>query len=115
MSTRAIVASASPEILVEFSQASDAVPRAVLYRDPGQDPVRLAHLARAHFAHPCWEADERPDELLTQEWLAAVRAHDLGIVCWHEERPAVIAALRDLGVDGICTDAPKLLTEILTQ
>jgi glycerophosphoryl diester phosphodiesterase len=115
MSARAIVASASPEVLVEFSQIYDAIPRAVLYRDPGQDPVRLARQARAHFVHPCWEARERPDKLLTQDWLAAVRAQDLGITCWHEERPAVLAALRDLGVDGICTDTPELLTEILTQ
>jgi glycerophosphoryl diester phosphodiesterase len=115
MTARAIIASASPEILAEFSQATDAIPRAVLYRDPGQDPVRLARRARAHFVHPCWEAYERPDKLLTQDWLAAVRAQDLGITCWHEERPAVLAALRDLGVDGICTDTPKLLTEILMQ
>jgi glycerophosphoryl diester phosphodiesterase len=38
-----------------------------------------------------------------------VRAAGLGIIAWHEERPAEIAALRALGVDGICSNAPDLL------
>jgi glycerophosphoryl diester phosphodiesterase len=33
----------------------------------------------------------------------------MGIICWHEERPDEIAALRRVGVDGICSDAPELL------
>jgi len=46
---------------------------------------------------------------LTPEWIARVREANLGIVCWHEERPEEIAALRQLGVDAICSDAPELL------
>ena len=47
--------------------------------------------------------------LLTLEWVARVRAADLGIVCWHEERPEEIAGLARVGVDGICSDVPELL------
>lgn len=115
MVAKTIVASADPETVVEFSRISDVIPRAVLYRCHDEDPVRLARLARADFVHPCWEAEERPDKLLRPEWLATVRAQGLGVVCWHEERPAVLAALRDLGVDGICTDTPGLLTEVLEE
>jgi glycerophosphoryl diester phosphodiesterase len=115
MADKTIFASADPDTVAAFSQVSGAIPRAILYRGRDEDPVQLARLARADFVHPCWEADKRPDRLLTHEWLATVRAHGLGVVCWHEERPDVITALRDLGVDGICTDAPKLLTEILGQ
>jgi glycerophosphoryl diester phosphodiesterase len=41
--------------------------------------------------------------------VARVREVDLGIIGWHEERPDVIAALRRVGIDGICSDAPELL------
>jgi len=43
------------------------------------------------------------------EWIQRVREARLGIICWHEERPFEIAALQQLGVDGICSDAPELL------
>jgi len=74
------------------------------------DPVQLARSVKADFVHPCWEnRAEQPHRLLTPEWVEAVRAADLGIVCWHEERPAEIAALMALGVDAICSDKPELL------
>jgi glycerophosphoryl diester phosphodiesterase len=38
-----------------------------------------------------------------------VRQHGLGIILWHEERPEEIAALRQIGVDGVCSNAPDLL------
>jgi len=81
----------------------------VLFSSTHVDPVQLAQAAQANFVHPCWERYERPNSLLTPEWVARVRQADLGIICWHEERPEEIAALRRLGVDGICSDAPELL------
>ncbi len=41
--------------------------------------------------------------------MRSVREAELGIICWHEERPSEIAALQALGVDGICSDRPELL------
>ena len=73
------------------------------------DPVALAASVGADFVHPCWERFESPSSLLTVEWIERVRAADLGIICWHEERPEEIAALNALGVEGICSDQPELL------
>ena len=72
--------------------------------------MRLAASAGASYVHPCWERrSQRPDELLTEEWVAQARAAGLGVICWHEERPEVIAGLHRRGVDGICSDRPELL------
>jgi len=40
-----------------------------------------------------------------------VRQAGLGVILWHEERPEEIAALRRVGVDGICSNAPELLIQ----
>jgi glycerophosphoryl diester phosphodiesterase len=115
MTTRTILASTDPATVAAFARVSDRIPRAVLFRSRDEDPVRLARAAQAHFLHPCWEDAERPDRLLTPTWLNTVRRQGLGVVCWHEERPDVLAALRDLGVDGICTDDPEILTDVLRR
>lgn len=81
----------------------------VLFSSAHVDAVKLAQSARANFVHPCRERYEHPSSLLTREWVARVRQADLGIICWHEERKDEIAALRRVGVDGICSDAPELL------
>lgn len=113
MRARTILASADPQTVAAFSQISHAIPRAVLFHELAEDPVRLAHLARADFIHPCWEDEEHPDRLLSPVWLDTVRTQGLGVVSWHEERPDVLVALRELGVDGICTDAPGLLADVV--
>lgn len=113
MTARTILASSNPATVAALAGISRAIPRAVLFTGLDEDPVRLARLARANFVHPCWESTQRPDRLLSPAWLDTVRAQGLGVVCWHEERPDMLAALRDLGVDGICTDAPELLADVL--
>jgi glycerophosphoryl diester phosphodiesterase len=115
MTARTIFASADPQTVAAFSRISNAIPRAVLFRGLAEDPVRLAHLAQADFIHPCWEDEEHPDRLLSHAWLDTARAQRLGVVTWHEERPDVLVALRELGVDGICTDTPGLLTDVLRR
>ena len=115
MTARTILASADPQTVAAFSRISDAIPRAVLFRGLAEDPVHLAHLARANFIHPCWEDEEHPDRLVSQAWLHTARAQGLGVVSWHEERPDVLVALRELGIDGICTDAPELLANVLRR
>lgn len=113
MMARTILASSNPATVAALAKVSRAIPRAVLFTGLDEDPVRLARLARANFVHPCWEDMQRPDRLLSPAWLDTVRGQGLGVVCWHEERSDVLAALRDLGVDGICTDAPELLADVL--
>jgi glycerophosphoryl diester phosphodiesterase len=112
LSELVILASANAEIVAHLAGLAPDVPRAVLYRSVDEDPIALAGLAHADFVHPCWEDEARPDRHLAGQWLARVREHGLGVVCWHEERPEVLSALLALGVDGICTDEPALLAEL---
>jgi len=105
-----IVGSFRPDWLADLKQAAPDLPTSVLFSSPAIDACALAAAAHADYVHPCWEwRDARPDTLLTEGWVARVRAAGLGIISWHEERPAVIAGLRRCGVDGICSDRPELL------
>jgi glycerophosphoryl diester phosphodiesterase len=96
--------------LAEIKAQEPRLPTAVLFGSVHVDPVALAQAAKAQYVHPGWEMQAvEPHKLLTPEWIARVRAAGLGIIAWHEERPEEIAALRNLGVDGICSNAPDLL------
>jgi glycerophosphoryl diester phosphodiesterase len=107
---RTIGASFRPDWLADLRAAAPEMATAVLFSAPTIDAVALARACGATYVHPCWERRaHRPDELLTDAWVAKVRAAELGIICWHEERPEVIAGLRRRGVDGICSDRPELL------
>lgn len=106
----AFVGAFRPDWLAEVKALAPELTTSVLFSSPAIDPVALARSCGAGYVHPCWERrGARPDELLTAEWIAGVRAADLGIIAWSEERPEVIAGLRRRGVDGICSDRPELL------
>jgi glycerophosphoryl diester phosphodiesterase len=101
-----------PEFLADIKAARPDARTSILFGALNIDPVKLAQAIKADFVHPCWERRaEQPHKLLTPAWIAAARAAGLGIVCWHEERPAEIAALKALGVDAICSDKPELLRD----
>jgi glycerophosphoryl diester phosphodiesterase len=105
-----VVGSFRPDWLADLRAQAPELATSVLFSSPEIDPVALAQACGARYVHPCWERQgERPDELLTPDWVARVRAAELGLICWHEERPEVIAGLRRRGVDGICSDRPELL------
>ena len=104
-----IVASFRPDWLMAVKAAAPRIATSVMFNSPDLDPVLLAQSVQANYVHPCWERLGNPSALITPEWVACVREADLGIICWHEERPEEIAALRRAGVDGICSDAPNLL------
>jgi glycerophosphoryl diester phosphodiesterase len=112
MSDRTIFASVRSDIVALCAEIAPRIPRAVMFASTLEEPVQLATAINAQYVHPCWESLPRPDEFLKGPWLDRVRRHNLGVICWHEERPEVIEGLYDLGVDGICTDNPSLLTEI---
>lgn len=105
----AIFGSFRPDLLAEIKTAAPSASTSILFSSVHVDPVALASAVKADYVHPCWERFESPSSLLTPEWIERVRDAGLGIVCWHEERPAEIAALNALGVDGICSDQPELL------
>jgi glycerophosphoryl diester phosphodiesterase len=104
-----IVGSFRPDSLMTMKAFAPELPTSILFASPQIDAVKLAQSIQASFVHPCWQRFEHPSTLLTPEWMERVRQADLGIICWHEERPDEIAALRRAGVDGICSDALELL------
>jgi len=104
-----IIGSFRPDWLMAVKATAPRIATSVMFNAPDLDPVLLARSVYANFVHPCWERLPHPSALLTPKWVARVRQADLGIICWHEERPEEIAALRRAGVDGICSDAPELL------
>jgi len=80
------------------------------------DFVSWALAVEANYVHPCWErVSPTPHKLLTPAMLTNIRQHGLGIVIWHEERPEELRELARMEVDGICTNTPDLLTEILQE
>ena len=98
------------DYLADIKAARPDAQTSILFGAVNIDPVKLAQSIGADYVHPCWEKRARqPHRLLKPEWIEAVRGAELGIVCWHEERPAEIAALKALGVDAICSDKPELL------
>ena len=104
-----ILGSFRPDWLATVKDIEPRLMTSILFGAPSVDAVKLAQSVRANFVHPCWERFPNPSVLLTPEWVTRVREANLGIVCWHEERPEEIAALRQIGVDAICSDAPELL------
>jgi glycerophosphoryl diester phosphodiesterase len=105
-----IAGSFRPDYVAEIKAQWPAMKTSILYASTHIDPVALAQAVHADYVHPCWEnADKEPHRLLTAEWMTRVRTVGLGVICWHEERPTEIAALKALGVDGICSDQPELL------
>nr|AQQ75124.1 hypothetical protein [uncultured bacterium] len=112
MADQTILASGRSDVVALCARVAPAIARSVLFASTLEEPVQLARSVDAQFVHPCWERLARPDELLAGPWLDRVRSYGLGVICWHEERPDILASLCELGVDGICTDAPKLLTGI---
>ncbi len=109
--TRHVIFSAfSPDMIAEIKANRPEVRTSILFGAPTIDPVALAQATQADYVHPCWESRaDQPHLLLTETWLGRVRAARLGIITWHEERPAEIAALKALGVNGICSDRPDLV------
>jgi len=106
-----IVGSFRPDWLMNLQVIAPELTTSVLFASPHLDAVKLAQSIQANFVHPSWGHLPNPSALLTPEWVAHVRQADLGIICWSEQRPDEIAALRCLGVDGICSDAPELLLD----
>ena len=105
-----IVSSFRPDWLTNIKALAPELKTSVLFDPIDVDAVALAQAVNAQYVHPAWEDKAaEPHQLLTREWIDQIRAAGLGIICWHEERPSEIAALRQLGVDGICSNAPDLL------
>ncbi|MEO8607268.1 MAG: glycerophosphodiester phosphodiesterase [Chloroflexota bacterium] len=110
LTEHSIAGSFRPDFAANIKAAHPRLRTSILYGSTHIDPVLLAQAIGADYVHPCWEnTTPEPHRLLTPEWMEKVRAANLGIVCWHEERPSEITALDALGVDAICSDTPDIL------
>jgi glycerophosphoryl diester phosphodiesterase len=101
---------------VKFLEPSIRTSVLIRRQDREAEFVEWAVAVEADYVHPCWEhASPTPHRLLTPTAIASIRQRGLGVIVWHEERPAELRALVKLDVDGICTDTPDLLTRILQE
>jgi glycerophosphoryl diester phosphodiesterase len=108
-----IFGSFRPDWLAEVKAFDRHLKTSILFGSMYVDPVKLAYAVEADYVHPCPEnVIAEPHRLLTPEWMQCVREADLGIITWHEERPSEIEALVRLGVDGICSDTPDVLSRL---
>jgi glycerophosphoryl diester phosphodiesterase len=81
-----------------------------------EDFIEWALAVEADYVHPCWEkASPTPHKLLTPQLISGIRQRGLGVVLWHEERPAELRELVKFDVDGICTNTPDVLAAILQE
>jgi glycerophosphoryl diester phosphodiesterase len=110
----AVIVGSFQRALVAEAQARAAeIPTSLLVRPGEADPVGAAVAAGAAYVHLCWERrSENPADDVTPALLRECRAAGRGVILWHEERPAVIARLRGLPVDGVCGNRPELLREL---
>jgi len=105
-----IVGSKNKALLRDAKRFGPEFPRSYLTGQVEADHVKLARSAGAQFIHLCWESKHpQPHKLMTPALIARLRAAQVGIVLWHEERPEEIRELLKLDVDAICSNAPDLL------
>lgn len=115
---QAIVGSFYPWLSQRVKFLAPTVRTSVLIRrdDRQKDFVEWTLAVEADYVHLCWEkASPTPHKLLTPELISDIRQRGLGVVLWHEERPAELHELVKFDVDGICTDTPDVLAAILQE
>ena len=117
MEGRVLVASFSDEALVEFRETC---PEIATSGSRGQVKtfvyMHLAFLGRLY--PPIFSAVQVPIEnsgitILTSRFVNVAHARGLWVDAWTIDDPAEMRALIEIGVDGIITDRPDLLMEVL--
>ncbi|HEU5301275.1 MAG TPA: glycerophosphodiester phosphodiesterase [Acidimicrobiia bacterium] len=81
----------------------------VLFHDPGIDLHALVLGTRCDYVHPCFDVFPEPMHLFTADWVGRARRTGAGIVTWNTLDEATARDVLALGVDGICSDDPRLL------
>jgi glycerophosphoryl diester phosphodiesterase len=103
---RSVVLSFSPSILKRVRQLEPLVMTGFLYSDRLPAAVATAVDAGARQLLP------RTDRV-TRELVTDAHAHDLKVVAWTANAPGEMQKLISAGVDGIITDHPDRLVELL--
>jgi glycerophosphoryl diester phosphodiesterase len=110
--SQVIVGSFQPELVRETKELAPELAVSLLVSPvyPAQELIEMARAVHADYIHLCWERRApQPHTLLTPALLSALRAAQLGIVLWHEERDDELRVLRTMDVDAICTNTPDKL------
>jgi glycerophosphoryl diester phosphodiesterase len=103
---RSVVMSFSPSVLKRIHQLDPLVMTGFLFSDRVASPVTIAVEAGARQLLP------RIDRV-TRELVTEAHAHDLRVVAWTADSPAEMQKLIAAGVDGIITNYPDRLIELL--
>lgn len=115
---QAIVGSFFPWLPQKIKFVDPMIRTSVLigHADREADFLEWAQAIEANYVHPCWrEGAPKPHKLLSASLLAQMRCLGLGVILWHEERPAELRELAKLDVDDICTGTPDVLAQILWE
>ena len=107
---RVLLQSFELEVLRELHRADPDRPFGLLVTDLDADPVaRCRELGAAYYNPSAGALLRRPDVV------PALHAAGIGIACWTADDPAQWAALAGAGVDGIITDRPTILRDVLAE
>ena len=105
-----LVSSFSRPTIDRVRELDPAIPTAFLFLGPpDDDPFALAAdvAAAGHVAfHPY-------DLAVNERMMTAAREHGLAVNVWTVDDPDRMAALIDLGVDGICTNVPAVARRVV--
>jgi glycerophosphoryl diester phosphodiesterase len=107
---RVLVSSFDLPTIDRVRSVNDAIPTAFLTL-PGTDQLELVAIAKAaghHALHP-------HDVAVTGELVARVHALGMNVNVWTVDDPDRMRALIALGVDGICTNVPDVLVDVLAS
>jgi glycerophosphoryl diester phosphodiesterase len=102
---RYVVSSFVPEVISRMAQIDQKIP--------------LGHISRRLDALKIWPGLPAKyviprHDLVSQELIAAVHEAGRKLLTWTVNRPKEVRILAELGVDGIISDDPKLLSETLS-
>lgn len=106
---RVLVSSFNPLALARTRALEPALPLGMVFGPDLSLPLRrawLRHLARPAALHP-------HHTMVTPRHMDWVRSHGLRVNAWTVDDPAEMRRLITLGVDGIFTNVPKLLREVI--
>lgn len=118
MEEAAIVSSFYHEQLVEVRAVSRRIATAVLTRDPLDNPAGYLRLLDADAFHPCCERADDPLGLdasgrAAGDMIERLHHDGFAVHAWTANDPARIRALIAAGADGIVTDFPNRVRDIV--
>lgn len=84
------------------------LPASILFRDGFVDVRTLAADLGATIVHPCFDDTPGMLDLMAGAWMG--RLHDAGltVVGWNANDAGLLTRQRDVGLDVLCTDDPRL-------